>query len=211
MATQTITRYSRITLDLQPPVARISLQNSPLNIIDIPMMEELSQALAEIEPHHDIPVVVLASSGNTFSAGVDVAAHTPDKIQTMLANFHAIITALVNTKKVTIAAVHGHCLGGGAELAMVCDLVYTAESATWGFPEITLGCYPPVAVTALAAVVGQKHAADLILTGRSISGKEAANIGLANRAVSSEEVESVLQESVEHLKKLSSAALAVTK
>ncbi len=134
MATQTITRYSRITLDLQPPVARISLQNSPLNIIDIPMMEELSQALAEIESHHDIPVVVLASSGNTFSAGVDVAAHTPDKIQTMLANFHAIITALINTKKVTIAAVHGHCLGGGAVLAMVCDLVYTAESAEWGFP-----------------------------------------------------------------------------
>ena len=89
--------------------------------------------------------------------------------------------------------------------------MYTAESATWGFPEITLGCYPPVAVTALAGVVGQKHAADLILTGRSISGKEAANIGLANRAVSSEEVESVLQESIEHLKKLSSAALAVTK
>jgi cyclohexa-1,5-dienecarbonyl-CoA hydratase len=129
----------------------------------------------------------------------------------MLAKFHAVIHLLVSSKKVSIAAVHGHCLGGGAELALVCDLVYTAESATWGFPEITLGCYPPVAVTALAAVVGQKHAADLILTGRSISGKEAANIGLANRAVSSEEVESVLQESIEHLKKLSSAALAVTK
>src|SRR5439155_14889241 len=211
MATQTITRYSRITLEIQPPVVRISLQNSPLNIIDIPMMEELSQALAEIESHHDIPVVVLASSGKTFSAGVDVAAHTPDKIQTMLANFHAIITALINTKKVTIAAVHGHCLGGGAELAMVCDLVYTAESAEWGFPEIKLGCYPPVACTALAALIGQKHAADLILTGRSITGAEAANIGLANRAVPSEQIESVLQESIEHFKKLSPAALAVTK
>jgi cyclohexa-1,5-dienecarbonyl-CoA hydratase len=96
-------------------------------------------------------------------------------------------------------------------LALVCDLVYTDESATWGFPEIKLGCYPPVAVTALAAVVGQKHAADLILTGRSITGVEAANIGLANRAVSSEQVEPVLQESIEHLRKLSPAALAVTK
>src|SRR5712691_954499 len=211
MATQTITRYSRITLDLQSPVARISLQNSPLNIIDIPMMEELSQALAEIESHHDIPVVVLAGSGKAFSAGVDVAAHTPDKIQTMLAKFHAIITALVNTKKVTIAAVHGHCLGGGAELAMVCDLVYTAESAEWGFPEIKLGCYPPVAVTALAALIGQKNAADLILTGRSISGKEAAGMGLANRAVTADQVEAAVEESVKHLVKLSPAALAVTK
>src|SRR5207245_11142769 len=119
----TITRYSRITLDLQPPVARISLQNSPLNIIDIPMMEELSQALAEIESHHDIPVVVLAGSGKAFSAGVDVAAHTPDKLHTTLGRFHAIINALMNTKKVTIAAGEGHGLGGGAGLGRVGGLV----------------------------------------------------------------------------------------
>jgi len=189
----------------------VSLQNPPLNVIDIAMMEEMAEALVEIEARPDVLVIVFAGSGKHFSAGVDVAAHTADKVEAMLAKFHAVVHLLVSSKKVSIAAVHGHCLGGGAELALVCDLVYTAESATWGFPEITLGCYPPVAVTALAAVVGQKHAADLILTGRSISGKEAANIGLANRAVSSEEVESVLQESVEHLKKLSSAALAVTK
>jgi cyclohexa-1,5-dienecarbonyl-CoA hydratase len=189
----------------------VSLQNPPLNVIDIAMMEEMAEALVEIEARPDVLVIVFAGSGKHFSAGVDIAAHTADKVEAMLAKFHAVIHLLVSSKKVSIAAVHGHCLGGGAELALVCDLVYTAESATWGFPEITLGCYPPVAVTALAAVVGQKHAADLILTGRSISGKEAANIGLANRAVSSEEVESVLQESIEHLKKLSSAALAVTK
>ena len=100
-----------------------------------------------------------------------------------MTKFHAVIRALVATKKVTIAAVHGHCLGGGAELAMVCDIVYTTESAQWGFPEIKLGCYPPVACTALAALVGQKRAAELILTGRTIGGKEAAEIGLANRAV----------------------------
>ena len=87
------------------------------------------------------------------------------------------------TKKVTIAAVHGHCLGGGAELAMVCDLAFTADDAQWGFPEIKLGCYPPVACTAWLRLVGQKRAAELILTGRTINGIEAAEIGLANRAV----------------------------
>ena len=75
---------------------------------------------------------------------------------------------LIASKKITIAAVHGHCLGGGAELAMVCDMVFTTESAQWGFPEIKLGCYPPVACAALAALVGQKRAAELILTGRTI-------------------------------------------
>ena len=92
----------------------------------------------------------------------------------MLAKFHGVIRALVGSRKVSIAAVHGNCLGGGAELAMVCDLAYTSELATWGFPEIKLGCYPPVAVTALAALVGQKRAADLVLTGRCITGREAA-------------------------------------
>jgi enoyl-CoA hydratase/carnithine racemase len=129
----------------------------------------------------------------------------------MLAKFHAVIRALISAKKVTMACVHGNCLGGGAELAMVCDLVYTSESATWGFPEIKLGCYPPVAVTALAAVIGQKHAADLILTGRSISGREAAETGLANRAVPEEQVASAVQEAVDRLTELSPAALAVTK
>src|SRR5947207_2075146 len=211
MATQTSTKFSRVTLRYQPPVAHVSLQNPPLNVIDIAMMEELAEALVEIEARPDVVVIVFAGSGKNFSAGVDVAAHTPDKVDAMLAKFHAVIHLLVSSKKVSIAAVHGHCLGGGAELALVCDLVYTAESATWSFPEIKLGCYPPVAATTLAAVVGQKHAADLILTGRSITGVEAANIGLANRAVSSEQVASVLQESIEHLSKLSPAALALTK
>src|SRR6266851_1769311 len=210
MATQALTKYSRLTLELTTP-ARISLQNPPLNVIDIPMMEELGQAMAEIESRHDISVIVLKGMGKAFSAGVDVAAHTPDKVQSMLAKFHAVINVLVNTRKVTIAGVHGHCLGGGAELAMVCDLVYTAESAQWGFPEIKLGCYPPVACTALAALIGQKHAAELILTGRSISGKEAASMGLANRAVPKDQVEAAVEESIKHLVKLSPAALAVTK
>ena len=211
MASQTSTKFSRIELDYQSPEVHLRLQNPPLNVIDITMMEELAEALVEIEARPDVLVVVLAGSGTNFSAGVDVAAHAPDKVQSMLAKFHAVIHLLISSKKVSIAAVHGHCLGGGAELALVCDLVYTSESATWGFPEIKLGCYPPVAVAALAAVVGQKHAADLILTGRSITGAEAANIGLANRAVPAKQVESVLRETIEHFRKLSPAALAVTK
>src|SRR5437870_8934700 len=211
MAIQTSTKFSRVTLSYHPPVAHVSLQHPPLNIIDIAMMEELAEALVEIEARPDVLVIVFAGSGKNFSAGVDVAAHTADKVESMLAKFHAVIHLLVSSKKVSIAAVHGHCLGGGAELALVCDLVYTAESAIWGFPEIKLGCYPPVAVTALAAVVGQKHAADLILTGRSISGSEAASIGLANRAVPKDQLDGVVEDVLKQVSKLSSATLATTK
>jgi cyclohexa-1,5-dienecarbonyl-CoA hydratase len=210
MSPQTATR-ARIALELAPPVARVRLDNPPLNVIDIPMMEDLSQALTDIDVRTDISVVIFSGSQHAFSAGVDVAAHTPDKVEGMLVKFHNVIRALVSSKKVTVAAVHGHCLGGGAELAMVCDLVYTSELATWGFPEIRLGCYPPVAASALAALVGQKQAADLILTGRSITGKEAAAIGLANAVVPEVDLERTVQETVQHLAALSPAALAITK
>jgi cyclohexa-1,5-dienecarbonyl-CoA hydratase len=192
-------------------VAWITLRNPPLNVIDVAMMEELSRSLVKAEASPDVSVIVLSGEGKAFSAGVDVAAHTPDKVEEMLASFHAVIRAMVATRKVTIAAVHGHCLGGGAELAMVCDLAYTTESAQWGFPEIKLGCYPPVACTALAALVGQKRAAELILTGRTISGGEASEIGLANRAVPESELAAVVDQSLCHLRKLSPAALAVAK
>lgn len=196
---------------IQPPVARITLNHPPLNVIDIAMMEELNSVLSEIDSPPAISTVVLGGSGKCFSAGVDVAAHTPDKVQLMLEKFHAVIRALIGTKRVTIAAVQGNCLGGGAELAMVCDLVYTTEDAQWGFPEIQLGCFPPVAATVLSALIGQKQASDLILTGRTITGAEAAAIGLANRAVAPDELGVVVDETVRRLCGLSSVALAIAK
>jgi cyclohexa-1,5-dienecarbonyl-CoA hydratase len=208
MSTQT---SSRISVEVAPPVARIVLARAPLNVIDIAMMEELAESLDEINKRQDLTFVVLSGDGKAFSAGVDVAAHTPDKVEEMLGKLHAVVRALIATAKVTIAAVHGHCLGGGAELAMVCDMVYTADSAQWGFPEIRLGCYPPVACTVLAALVGQKRAAELILTGRTISGTEAAEIGLATRAVSEAELTASVCECLAGLSKLSRAALAIAK
>jgi cyclohexa-1,5-dienecarbonyl-CoA hydratase len=211
MAIAMESKLASLTVDTDSLVARIVLRHAPLNIIDIPMMEELAHVLTEVEARADISVIVLSGEGKAFSAGVDVAAHTPDKIEEMLLKFHAVIRLLVGSKKVTIAAVHGHCLGGGVELAMMCDMVYATASAQWGFPEIKLACYPPVACTALAALVGQKRAAELILTGRTISGVEAAQMGLANRSVAVEELQGRVDETIRELVQLSPAALALTK
>ena len=94
---------------------------------------------------------------------------------------------------------------------MVCDIVLTAESAEWGFPEIGLGCFPPVACTALPALTGQKHAAELILTGRKFDGLEAASRRLASSAVPEHQLEDKLASLVRRLDQLSPAALAITK
>jgi cyclohexa-1,5-dienecarbonyl-CoA hydratase len=202
---------NRTVLSLDGPVARVRLDHPPLNVLDFQMMDELRAALKSLETRNEVAAVVLSGSERAFSAGVDVAIHTPDKIPTMLEKFHGLIGALAKFRKITIAEVQGACLGGGAELAMVCDFVYTTEKAKWGFPEITLGCYPPVACAALAALVGQKRAADLIFTGRTITGSEAAEWGLANQAVAEGGLQNAVRQTLDHLLKLSPAALAVAK
>jgi cyclohexa-1,5-dienecarbonyl-CoA hydratase len=201
----------RVLLHVAPPIARIEFNHPPLNIIDVPFMEELASALGEVESQAGISVIVFSGSDKAFSSGVDVAAHTPDKVEEMLTKFHAIFRIMLASRKVLVAGVRGHCLGGGAELTLLCDLVVTAEHATWGFPEISLGCFPPVAATALAAVVGQKQAADLILTGRKIDGRQAKSLGLANSVVPDQQVASEVAGLVKQLATLSPAALAATK
>jgi cyclohexa-1,5-dienecarbonyl-CoA hydratase len=203
--------FAKLQCELKAPASRIVLANPPLNVIDVPMMQELIAALEEVQQRDDIALVIFSGTGQSFSAGVDVKAHTPDKVRNMLVTFHSALRSIANLKKVTIASVRGSCLGGGAELAALCDIVYTSESATWGFPEITLGCFPPVAAVVLSAIIGQKRAADLILTGRTIGGREAVAFGLANEAASDAQLDDLVNETVERLGALSPAALAMTK
>jgi cyclohexa-1,5-dienecarbonyl-CoA hydratase len=211
MTTTASAAANRLTLSFQGPLARVTLTSPPLNVIDFQMMDELSAALQTLDQHSEVSTVIFSGGERSFSAGVDVAIHTPDRIQEMLTKFHGLILGLSRCRKITIAEVHGVCLGGGAELAMVCDMVYTTDKAKWGFPEITLGCYPPVACAGLASLVGQKRAADLIFTGRTFSGEDAAAWGLANEALPEGELREALQSTLDHLVKLSPAALGVTK
>ncbi len=175
------------------------------------MMDDLLRALTETEARSDISVILFEGDARAFSAGVDVKTHLPEQAHEMQAGFHAIIRTIVASRKITIAMVQGACLGGGAELAAVCDMVYTARDATWGFPEIRLGCFPPVATVALPALVGPKRASELILTGRKISGDEAVAIGLANCSVRAEELNAVGEDTLAELRRLSPVALAHAK
>jgi cyclohexa-1,5-dienecarbonyl-CoA hydratase len=205
------TTTSHVETKVASSIAHIKLINPPLNVINLQMARELRDALTEIEARTDVSAILFAGDARAFSAGVDIKAHLPEQIHEMLTGFHAVIRAIVASRKVTIAAVRGVCLGGGAELAAVCDIIYTARDATWGFPEIKLGCYPPVAAVALPALIGQKRAAELILIGRQFSGDEAVAIGLANRSAQAADLETVVQETLDELRQLSPVALAHAK
>src|SRR6266700_3428796 len=96
MASKQAAQLERLSMEVQPPVARLTLHNPPLNVLDLSLMAELNSALAKVEIHSDVSVLVVSGEGKNFSAGVDVAAHTPDKVAAMLAGFHAVIRALVS-------------------------------------------------------------------------------------------------------------------
>jgi cyclohexa-1,5-dienecarbonyl-CoA hydratase len=140
-----------------------------------------------------------------------VAEHAPDKIEPMLEMFHSVILRIRRSDCVSIAAIHGHTLGGGAELAMMCDLIIAADDAQIGQPEISLGCYPPVAVAYLPGAIGFHKASEMVLLGESVSAVDAERMGVINRVVARTKLTETVDICVDKLLTKSSAVLALTK
>jgi cyclohexa-1,5-dienecarbonyl-CoA hydratase len=176
------------------------------------MMEEIAEALRTIEVDTTVRVIVFRAAGEkALCAGVSIQDHLPDRIREMILKFHEIFRLLARTDKVTIAAVHGHCLGGGLELAGMCDLIVASEDAQFGQPEIRLGQLPPVGVILLPRLIGYRKAAELMLTGKSIGAHEAEALGLVNRIVPRNQLARSLEELVAELTAMSGAALRLAK
>lgn len=161
----------------------VTLDRPPRNVLDLATIRELAARIAPLEQRRDLKTVVLRSAlPLVFSAGVDVADHTAARVPEMLASFHELVRRLHRLPQVTLAAVDGICLGGGFELAAVCDLVLATPRSTFGQPEIDLGCFPPVAAVVLPRLAG-RVAFDVVLTGRRLSAEEARQAGLITRVV----------------------------
>jgi cyclohexa-1,5-dienecarbonyl-CoA hydratase len=203
--------YQTIQFHPGPRVSSIILNRPPLNIINIEMMNELNAAWDEIDAMDSQVVVISAGGERAFSAGVDVADHVPERIPAMLSTFHRIIRRIFESDRITVAAIQGHTLGGGAELAMVCDFVIAAETAQIGQPEISLGCYPPVAAAYLPRAIGFHRASQLVLMGESISATEAERIGLVSKVVPASQLSATVDDYIDRLLTKSSAVLALTK
>lgn len=174
-----------VLVDRDGRTATVTVNRPPLNILDIPTIARLGEVVSELAEDKELQVVVVRGAGErAFSAGVAIQDHTPDKVGPMLESLHGAIRKLRDLPAVTVAAVRGHCLGGGMELALACDLVVATEDARFGQPEIELGCYPPVAAALYPSLIGPGRTLDLLLTGRTLSCEEAERMGLVARRVS---------------------------
>jgi len=162
--------------------ARITLDRPPWNVIDIETMREISVGLAQVLPSAKI-LVFEGAGEHGFSSGGEIKDQTPERVSEMVRAFHSIFRQLWRADCVTIAAVHGQCLGSGCELATFCDFVLADASAQFGQPEIKYGCFPPVAMVTLPRLIGPRAATDLILTGRTLNAGEALDLGLITRIV----------------------------
>ncbi|KAH8653428.1 enoyl-CoA hydratase [Xylariales sp. PMI_506] len=185
-------RYEFIqTSEPKPGVGQVTL-NRPkaLNALCTPLITELNQALSEFNSSKDISVIILTGSQKAFAAGADIKEMAPLTFsQAYTSSFIESWSSLTSqVKKPIIAAVSGHALGGGCELAMMCDILYCTESANFGQPEIKLGTLPGAGGSQrLTRAIGKSKAMELILTGKSFSGTDAEKWGLAARAFGSYE------------------------
>lgn len=156
-----------------------------LNALNAAMVRELATALRAFEADPDIGAIVVTGAGRAFSAGADITEVTAQGFPgTLLGNFLVEYDELGRTRKPMIAAVNGAALGGGFELALMCDLIVAADNARFGLPEIKLGTMPGAGGTQrLSIAIGKARAMDLCLTGRIIDAAEALTLGAISRMV----------------------------
>ncbi len=200
-----------IRLDDDGTIARLTLDRPPLNILTIPMLDELNQSLEDLLPRGSLKAVVLAGVGQAFSAGVAVEDHVGERVKPMLDAFHRTFRLLRALDCPTVAAVHGAALGGGAELATFCDLVVASETATFGQPEIKVGVFAPIAALHYPMRIGLSRTLRLLLSGEVLTASDAERIGLVDRVVPAECLDEAVDAELARLRAQSAAVLRLTK
>jgi enoyl-CoA hydratase len=178
--------YETILVRRVDRVGTITL-NRPkaLNALNSQVMTELTTAAAEFDADADIGAIIVTGNEKAFAAGADIKEMAELSFADVFANdFFATWSKFAATRTPTIAAVAGYALGGGCELAMMCDLLIAADTAKFGQPEIKLGVLPGMGGSQrLTRAIGKAKAMDLILTGRTIDAAEADRSGLVSRVV----------------------------
>ena len=200
--------FETIITETRGRVALVTLNRpAALNALNAALIRELGEAVANYDADERIGCVVLTGSDKAFAAGADVKEMQGlTVVEAFQRDYGAALDRISGARKPIVAAVAGYCLGGGAELAMACDLIVAADTAKFGQPEITLGIMPGMGGTQrLPRAVGKAKAMDMILTGRMIDAAEAERSGLVSRVVSANDL---LEESMRIADKIAGFSLS---
>jgi methylglutaconyl-CoA hydratase len=209
---------SRIRLLRDGAVGRIILARpEKKNALDRQMADELFAALSQFETDPACRVIHLGAEGDDFCAGADLdALHSSldagaDVHRADAESVGRVLLAIRALMKPVVCTVRGRALASGAGIATACDLVLAHEGAEFGYPEVRNGFVPAMAMTLLRRSVGEKHAADLLMTGRIISAEEAERIGLVSRVVPAASFDDDVNATLEQISTSPATSLALTK
>jgi enoyl-CoA hydratase/carnithine racemase len=177
-------------------VARCTLDRPPLNLLEPGLIRALRDRFRELAADPSVRLAVITGRGRAFTAGMDVhvlAGLDVARAKTLITALHEAIQAVHAAPFPVIAAVNGHALGAGFELAIACDLRVAARGATFGLPEVRVGVPSVIEAALLAPLVGPARAAELLLCGESIGADEALAWGLVNRVVPAQELDGAVE------------------
>lgn len=207
--------FQTIIVDIDDHIARVTL-NRPdaMNAINLEMLSELATAIGELEENEKVRVIIVTGSEKAFAAGMDVSEMAEKEFVDVFAGdmFAADIRRIEACRKPMIAAVSGYALGGGCELAMMCDFIIAAETAKFGQPEINLGIVAGMGGTQrLTRFVGKSKSMEMHLTGRFMDAEEAESCGLVSRIVPAKRLMDEAQAAAEKIAEKSALTVMAVK
>lgn len=210
-ASSLVAGFKFIQFEVVNFIARLTLNHAPHNVLTIPMMREMAEAIESLNGRTDTKAILLQSSQTAFSAGISLEDSRPDRVFQTLDAFTRVFQAMIDISKPVVVVVNGPAIGAGSELVGFGDVVLATPRAKFAQPEVKLGVFPPFAAVMLPQMIGQKKTYELILTGEALSAEEALRLGFVNKVVPEAELKATVDNLLTRIGEFSGPVLEVTK
>lgn len=203
--------FQHVKFRIDGEVAHLTLDRPEHNLLNERMLAEMAAGINSAGERSDVKLIVLDSKGKTFCGGIELGEYTQKRIFQLLDAFHNAFHAMLDTSKPLLVVVNGPAFGGGAEVALLGDLVIATPRAKFAQPEIKLGVFPPLAAAILPYIIGPKLALEVVLTGEVMTAERARDLGLVNWLVSEQELEAKTADVVSKVTAQSGPVLTMAK
>src|SRR5215472_711793 len=203
--------YKYIQFEITNCIARLTMSHAPHNVLTVPMMKEMAEAIESLNGRGDVKAILLQSPQSAFSAGISLEDSRPDRVFQTLDAFTRVFQAMVDISKPVIVVVNGPAIGAGSELVGFGDVVIATPKAKFAQPEVKLGVFPPFAAVMLPQLIGPKKTYELILTGEALSAEDALRLGFVNKVVPESELKEAVKGVLARISEFSGPVLEVAK